>query len=209
MMDSNAGPCVFLVDDDSSVRKALKRVLVAKGFNVAVFSSAADFLTSYDPNIEGCLVLDINMPDMDGIELQNFLVDHDSILPIIFLTGHGDIPMSVSAMRHGAADFLTKPADTDLLVTAISRAFDKSRLDHQALLERLAIKRRLALLTVRERQVLEHLIGGRLNKQVAADLGTVEKTIKVHRSRIMEKMQVRSLVELARLCEQVGIKPAR
>ena len=207
-MDAGSEPCVFLVDDDSSVLRALKRALSTHGLKVAAYGSAHEFLASYDAGVEGCLVLDINMPGMSGLELQDVLVDHQCTLPIIFLTGHGDIPASVRAMKQGAADFLTKPADTEQLITTILKAFEKCRLDHQERAVRVSIEQRLALLTTRERQVLEHLIGGKLNKQVAADLGTVEKTIKVHRARIMEKMQVRSLAELVRLCERVGIKPA-
>jgi FixJ family two-component response regulator len=206
-MDAMAGPTVFLVDDDPSIRKAIKRMLDAAGLQVAAFDSAQAFLDAYDPGAEGCLVLDIRMPGIGGLELQDVLADRGSVLPIVFLTGHGDIPMSVLAMKHGAADFLTKPVGADQLLAAIRDAFEKGRLARSQRSARASIEDRLRSLTPREREVLEHLIGGKLNKQVAFDLGTVEKTIKVHRSRIMQKMQVRSLAELVRLCEAVGIKP--
>lgn len=207
-MSATSGPCVFIVDDDPSVLKAMARVLDAGGLKVAAFDSARAFLDAYDGDAEGCLVLDVEMPGMDGLELQDALAAHGCTLPIVFLTGHGDIPMSVRAMKHGAADFLTKPADVGLLIAAIEKAFATSRRAHEEHVARAAIEQRLQLLTLRERQVLEHLIGGKLNKQVAADLGTVEKTIKVHRARVMQKMQVRSLAELVRLCERAGIRPA-
>lgn len=201
------GPTVFLVDDDPSILKALNRMLGAAGFDVATFDSAQAFLDAYDPEADGCLVLDIRMPGIGGLELQDVLADRGSVLPIVFLTGHGDIPMSVMAMKHGAADFLTKPVGADHLLAAIRDAFEKCRLSRMQRSARASIEDRLRSLTPREREVLEHLIGGKLNKQVAFELGTVEKTIKVHRSRIMQKMQVRSLAELVRLCEAVGLKP--
>lgn len=207
-MSATPGPRVFVVDDDPSVLKAMERVLDAAGLDVAAFDSARAFLEAYDEDVEGCLVLDVKMPGMDGLELQDVLAAHGCTLPIVFLTGHGDIPMCARAMQHGAADFLTKPADAGLLIAAIGKAFGTSRRAHEERAAKVAIEQRLRLLTLRERQVLEHLIGGKLNKQVAADLGTVEKTVKVHRSRVMQKMQVRSLAELVRLCERAGITPA-
>jgi FixJ family two-component response regulator len=203
-----AGPKVFLVDDDPSVRKAIDRVLGAAGLQVASFDSAAAFLEAYDPECEGCLVLDVKMPGMDGMELQDALAARGCILPIVFLTGHGDIHMSVEAMKHGAADFLTKPVDAELLLGCVARAFEQCRLAREQRSARSSIEQRLGSLTAREREVLEHLIGGKLNKQVAYDLGTVEKTIKVHRARVMQKMQVRSVAQLVRLCEAAGVKPA-
>lgn len=203
---SEREPTVFLVDDDPSVLKGLRRLLVAAGLNVAAFDSPQEFLARHDAAVPGCLVLDIAMPGLNGLELQQALAARGSALPIIFLTGHGDIPMSVQAMKRGAVDFLTKPVDdTDLLV-AIRNAFEKDRMLRAGRAEVADIERRLATLTPREREVLAHIVFGRLNKQVAADLGTVEKTIKVHRARVMEKMQVRSLAELVRLAERVGLK---
>jgi FixJ family two-component response regulator len=207
-MSATAEPCVFVVDDSSSILRSMQRMLEASGMKVATFESADAFLDAFDPDAWGCLVLDVRMPGMGGEELQNLLAARGSALPIVFLTGHGNIPMSVRAMKHGAADFLTKPVEAEHLLAAVRAAFEKSRAARQERSARGAIDKRLAQLTAREREVLEHLIGGKLNKQVAFDLGTVEKTIKVHRSRIMQKMQVRSVAELVRLCEAAGIKPA-
>lgn len=209
-MNATGGPTVFLVDDDPSVLKSIKRMLDAAGLNVMACDSALAFLDAYDPaDAEGCLVLDVRMPGMGGLELQEILAERGCILPVIFLTGHGDIPMSVAAMKHGAADFLTKPVDAQHLLPTIRDAFEKCRLARLQRCAHASIEDRLRSLTPREREVLEHLIGGRLNKQVAFELGTVEKTIKVHRARIMQKMRVRSVAELVRLCEAVGVKPAR
>lgn len=197
---------VFLVDDDPSVLKGVRRLLVAAGLNVAAFNSPQEFLSRHDAEAPGCLVLDIAMPGLNGLELQQALAARGSVLPIIYLTGHGDIPMSVQAMKRGALDFLTKPVDDKDLLAAIRNAFEKDRMLRTARAEVAEIEQRLATLTSREREVLAHIVSGRLNKQVAADLGTVEKTIKVHRARVMEKMQVRSLAELVRLTERVGLK---
>jgi len=207
-MSNAPEPTVFLVDDDPSILKALKRLLDVAGMKVAAFDSAQAFLDAYDPEAEGCVVLDVRMPGIGGFELQDLLAERGCTLPIVFLTGHGDISMSVMAMKHGAADFLTKPVSSEQLLPAIRDAFAKCGVAHQQRSARNSIEDRLRSLTPREREVLEHLIGGKLNKQVAFDLGTVEKTIKVHRARVMDKMGVRSLAELVRLCETVGIKPA-
>lgn len=201
-------PTVFVVDDTASVRKAIERVLGAAGLQVASFDSARAFLDAYDPASDGCLVLDVKMPGMDGLALRDLLAARGCVLPIVFLTGHGDIPMSVQAMKLGAADFLTKPVDANRLLASIREAFEKCRLAREQRSARATIEDHLASLTAREREVLAHLIGGKLNKQVAFDLGTVEKTIKVHRARVMRKMQVRSVAELVRLCEAAGVKPA-
>lgn len=207
-MSAASGLCVFVVDDDPSVLKAMQRVLDAAGLQVATFDSARAFLDAYDDDAEGCLLLDIKMPGIDGLELQDVLAERRCTLPIVFLTGHGDIPMSVRAIKRGAVDFLTKPADSGRLIAVIENAFEIYQQTRAKRTERAAIERRLQSLTAREREVLEHLISGKLNKQVAADLGTVEKTIKVHRARVMQKMQVRSIASLVRLCELMGIKPA-
>jgi FixJ family two-component response regulator len=200
-------PTVFVVDDDSSVRKALSRLLHSAGLKVAAFPSAEEFLRAAGPNPPGCLVLDVSMPGLNGMELQQALAKRASGLPVIFLTGRGDIPMSVRAMKRGAVDFLTKPADEDELVRAVHRAIEKDRTGRQ---ERAAVadaQARLKTLTPREREVLEGVIRGQLNKQIAADLGTVEKTIKVHRARVMEKMGAQSVPELVRIAQRAGINP--
>ena len=202
---SNSAPTIFVVDDDASLLRAISRLLRSAGLNVETFSSPQEFLEVCDPCAAGCLVLDVAMPGVNGLELQQLLATKGAELPIIFLSGHGDIPMSVQAMKRGAVDFLTKPAnDTDLLA-AIRAAIEKDRANRQVRAELAGIQQRLATLTPREREVLPHIISGKLNKQVAADLGIVEKTVKVHRARIMEKMKVRSLAELVRLAERAGI----
>ena len=197
---------VFLVDDDASVLKGLRRLLVAAGFEVAAFESPQLFLDGHDASAQGCLVLDLAMPGLNGMELQQALAARGSVLPIVFLTGHGDVPTSVQAMKRGAADFLTKPVDDKDLLAAIQNAFEKGRALRKDRSEAAEIERRLATLTPREREVLAHIVAGKRNKQVAIELGTVEKTIKVHRARAMEKMQARSLAELVRLAERAGIR---
>ena len=198
-------PTVFVVDDDAAVLKSLSRLLRSARLAVATFSSPREFLDRHDPNAPGCLVLDVAMPGLNGLELQQSLIARGNELAIIFLTGHGDIPMTVKAIKHGAVDFLTKPVDHDDLLKAVLAAIEKDRLQRQARAEVAEIRQRLAALTPREREVLEHVIAGRLNKQIAADLGTVEKTIKVHRARVMEKMKVHSVAELVRLAGRAGV----
>jgi FixJ family two-component response regulator len=198
---------VFLVDDEPSVLKAVARLLRSSGFNVETFRSPQEFLDGYDPNTTGCLVLDVAMPGLNGLDLQEALCSKAIELPIIFLTARGDIPMSVKAMKRGAVDFLQKPANDEELLQAIRTGIDRDVANRQVRADRLGIEQRLATLTAREKEVLRHIISGKPNKQVGADLGVVEKTIKVHRGRIMTKMNVRSLAELVRVTERAGIKP--
>jgi FixJ family two-component response regulator len=202
-----AVPTVFVVDDDVRVLKALSRLLRSANLNPVTFASPQQFLNRFDPKVPGCLVLDVDMPGLDGLELQQALVAKRSDLPIIFLTGHGDIPMSVRAMKHGAIDFLTKPVRKEDLLQAIRLALETDHVNRQARAEFNDIRQRLATLTPREREVLEHVLLGQLNKQIAADLGASETTIKIHRGRVMEKMNAHSLAELVRLGERVGIRP--
>jgi FixJ family two-component response regulator len=197
-------PTIFIVDDDAAVRKSLARLLRSAGLAVDTFASPREFLDRHDPNTPGCLVLDVSMPGLNGLELQEALIAGGHELAIVFLTGHGDIPMSVEAMKRGAVDFLTKPVNDDDLLNAVRAATEKDRLQRQARAEVADIRQRLATLTPREREVLQHLITGQLNKQIAADLGTVEKTIKVHRARVMEKMKVHSVAELVHFAGRVG-----
>jgi FixJ family two-component response regulator len=202
-----ANSTIFVVDDDVGVLKGLKRLLQACGYEVLGFSSPQRFLAEHDPSLPGCAVLDVAMPGLDGLEVQEKLAELGSARPIIFLTGNGDIPTSVRAMKAGAVDFLTKPVQRDALLAAIERAAAQ---DAEARRERKAldaINSRLETLTRREREVLEQVAAGRLNKQIAADLGTVEKTIKVHRGRMMSKLGLRSVADLVRLTERVGIAP--
>ena len=197
---------MFVVDDDSSVRKALSRLLQSAGLKVAVFASAEEFLRTSGANPSaGCLVLDVAMPGLNGMDLQQAMAQQASPLPIIFLTGRGDIPMSVRAMKRGAVDFLTKPADEEALIRAVQRAIERDRTARQERAAIAEVQARLLSLTPREREVLEGVIRGQLNKQIAADLGTVEKTIKVHRARVMEKMQAESVPELVRLAQRGGL----
>jgi len=200
-----SAPTVFLVDDDIAVLKALSRLLRSAGFAVDTFISAQAFLDADRAAAAGCVVLDVAMPGLGGLALQQALAACGSHLPIVFLTGHGDIDMGVQAMKVGAADFLTKPVDDARLIDAVANAIERNRLALRASAEVDEIRLRLATLTAREREVLALVVSGRMNKQVAAELGTAEKTIKAHRGRVMTKMQVRSLAELVRLADRAGI----
>jgi FixJ family two-component response regulator len=195
---------VFVVDDDLSVRRALTRLLRAGGYEVRSFGSARSFLGDQDTQTPGCLLLDIAMPGLNGIELQRRLTDDAYPHPIVFLTGQGDIRTCAEAMKRGAIDFLTKPIEEARLLAAVEQALKLDRVRRVAAATRRSLEQRLVLLTRRERQVLEHVVAGRLNKQIAADLGTCEKTIKVHRAHVMAKMQARSLAELVRLTAGIG-----
>jgi len=199
---------VFVVDDDPAVLKALTRLLQSQAYGVQAFSSPQDFLERHDPATPGCLVLDVTLPVISGLELQQKLAASGAERAIVFITGQGDIPTSVRAMKAGAVDFITKPFGDEQLFAAIRAAIEKDRAMRQARAERCSIERRLATLTSREREVLERVVAGQLNKVIAADLGTVEKTIKVHRGRVMQKMGAVSLAELVRIADRAGIKPA-
>lgn len=196
---------VFLVDDDPSILRALTRLLRVGGHQVSAFRSPRDFLAQHDAAVPGCVVLDLAMPGLNGLELQAALAAAGSQRPIVFISGHGDVPSSVRAMKAGAVDFLTKPVSQENLLAAIQRAIECDRVMRQTRAELQAIDERLNRLTPREREVLQHVVAGQLNKQIAADLGTVEKTVKVHRSRVMEKMGVRSLADLVRIAERIGL----
>jgi FixJ family two-component response regulator len=196
---------VFLVDDDPGVLTALSRIVRAFGYDSRTFLSPSDFLREHDPAIPGCAILDLTMPEVNGLELQQRLVQADIKRPIIFLSGHADIPASVRAMKAGAIDFLVKPVRRDELLSAIARAEEHDAAARATANRQEAINNRLSRLTPRERQVLDHVVLGALNKQIAATLGTVEKTIKVHRGRMMAKMEVRSVADLVRMVEQVGV----
>lgn len=197
---------VFVVDDDASVRKALTRLMASAGYAVDTFASARDFLEhGHYQDTPGCVVLDIRMPGLSGLDLQQELKACTPPLPIIFITGHGDVPTSVRAMKDGAVDFLTKPVDDRDLLSVVAQAVARNlaaRAQHAALRE---LQRRAETLTPREREVMVLVVRGLLNKQVAAELGTVEKTIKVHRARVLQKMGVESLAELVRAAEKLGM----
>ena len=204
-MSSSLGPTVFVVDDYAPGRRSISRLFRAAGFAVTAFASAQEFLAQYDPETPGCLVLDLAMPAVSGLELQGMLADRGSLLPIIFLTAHGDIPKSVQAMKRGATDFLTKPVNDEDLLAAVRAAIEKHRALRRDQAELSEIRARLATLTPREREVLEYVVAGKLNKQIAGDLGTVEQTVKIHRAHVMQKMRVQSVAELVRITERCGI----
>jgi FixJ family two-component response regulator len=205
----NRSATVVIVDDDPSVLLALSRLLRSAGWNTATFASPDEFLSRYDLAQPGCLLLDVAMPGLNGLQLQLRLSERGCLLPIIFLTGRGNIPTSVRAMKAGAIDFLTKPVRDKALLEAIQVAVEKDRLARRARAEAASIAGRLGALTPREQEVLRHVIAGRLNKQIASDLGTTEQTIKVHRARVMEKMGVGSVAELVRVTERAGFRPTR
>ncbi|WP_168788436.1 response regulator transcription factor [Paraburkholderia aromaticivorans] len=197
---------VFLVDDDERVRCALARLLRASGYLVESFDSPEAFLDRADlASVPACLVLDLQMPGMSGLEVQRNL---NQLLPIIFLTGHGGVGSSVEAMKGGALDFLPKPVCQSLLFAAVDRALECACIEWAKRCEKAELQERVNLLTHREREVMALLLTGRLNKQVASELGAAEKTIKIHRARVMKKMKVRSIAELVRLAEKVGVDAA-
>lgn len=198
------GFTAFLVDDDPGVLKALSRIVRTAGYDSVCYSSPQDFLREYDPSTPGCVILDLTMPELDGLELQQRLAGAGDEVPIIFLSGQGDIPASVRAMKAGAIDFLVKPVNRETLLSAIEQARERDGKARQARCEWQSIEDKLARLTRREREVLDHVVKGRLNKQIAAELGTVEKTIKVHRGRMMAKLEVQSVADLVRLAERIN-----
>ena len=207
MQMNEPAPTVYLVDDDADLLTAIARLLESAALKVATFESPQAFLEGHDRGTLGCLVLDLAMPGLNGLQLQQVLEQQGSTLPIVFLTGRGDIAASVQAMKHGAADFLTKPVDGAVLIAAIHEALARDRALRPAQLERERTVKCLATLTERERQVLESIVAGRLNKQIAAELGTTEKTIKFHRGNLMRKMGVRVVADLVKLAERAGVGP--
>jgi FixJ family two-component response regulator len=201
---------VFLVDDDASVRRALVRLIKSAGHNVQAFASAQEFLGAKPGSHEaGCLVLDVRMPGLTGIDLQRELGAMNRNLPIVFITGHGDIPMSVKAMKAGAVDFLQKPVKDKDLLEAIEQSLARAARDQSERKGIAQIRKRVESLTPRELEVMALVVTGMLNKQIAFKLGTVEKTIKVHRARVMDKMGVDSIAELVRLTEKINIPSAK
>jgi FixJ family two-component response regulator len=202
-------PTIFVIDDDASVRKSLSRLLRSAGYTTETFASAEEFLGRDHYNGIGCLLLDVQMPGLSGMGLQKELNRADYHMPIIFITGHGDIPMGVEAMKKGAVDFLTKPFPDKELLQAVEKAIEKDSYGRAEYEETLDIRRRMDRLTPRENEILRYIITGMLNKQIAYDLKIAEKTVKIHRSRIMEKLEIDSVAELVRLAEKAGIEPAK
>jgi len=204
-----ASPMVFVVDDDASVRDGLRRLISSVGLGVEVFASAQAFLRARRPDAPGCLVLDVRLPGLSGLDLQRELADTDAALPIIFLTGHGDVPMSVRAMKAGAVEFLTKPFREQDLLDAIRNAIERDRAARGDRRELIELRSRYESLTPRERDVLRGIVAGLLNKQIAGELGTSEVTVKEQRGHLMRKMEAGSVAELVRQAARLGITPAR
>ena len=201
-------PTVFVIDDDASMRRALSYLLAAAGYKVETFSSAKAFLTRENYEGVGCILLDVRMPGLSGMELQEKLIRSAYSMPIIFLTGHGEVAMGVQAMKKGAVDFLTKPCDDEQLLAAIRTAIEKALQARAHFEEAKEIHSRIELLTPREKEILRYVITGMLNKQIAARLGIAEITVKIHRGRIMEKLSTESVADLVRLAEKAGIEPS-
>ena len=200
-------PTIFVIDDDDSVRTSLTRLLRSAGLTVEAFPSGEAYLERPPHYGHGCIVLDVCMTGLSGTELQTHLVQRGCDLPIIFLTGHGSIPMGVEAMKQGAADFLTKPVDDVVLLQTIQQALARHESAFRQRTEVAAVRERLGTLTPRELDVLRCVLTGALNKQIASRLGIAEKTVKVHRGRVMEKLAVRSVAELVRVCAAAGVSP--
>jgi len=198
---SNAKPTIHVVDDDASFRTAITRLLRAAGYESRCYPSAVEFLAAAPGAAPGCVLLDLHMPGPSGLDLQEALAKAEHPLPVVFLTGHGDIPTSVQAMREGAEDFLTKPVKKETLLPAIERALARDTRERAARAQQHEWQARYDTLTPREREVMALVVSGMLNKQIAGDLGTVERTVKAHRAQVMEKMQVTSLADLVRIAE--------
>jgi len=203
----DANPVVFIVDDDSSVRRSLERLIQSVGLTAKSFASAAQFLQSGHREQTGCLVLDVRMPEISGLELQEKLTQAGILLPIIFISGHGTVPMSVRAMKAGAMDFLQKPFDEQDLLDAVYRAIDRCSREQAQREELKELEARIRSLTPKEHEVFSWVITGMLNKNIADRLSTAEKTIKVHRASIMKKMGAQSVADLVRMAEKAGIHP--
>ena len=204
-----ADSVVFVVDDDSSVRESIKSLIKSVGLRVETFETAQQFLQSKRLEAPGCVVLDVRLPGLSGLDLQRELAAHNITLPIIFITGYGDIPMSVSAMKAGALEFLTKPFRDQDLLDAIQQALERDRTARRRRTEIAELRERFDSLTSREREVMGLVVAGLLNKQIAGELGTSEITIKIHRSQVMKKMGAGSLAELVRMTEKLGIPAAK
>ena len=198
-------PAVFVIDDDPSMRSALDDLLRSVGLDVILSSSAQEFMQAVRPDAPGCLVLDVRLPGMSGLTFQQELAKAGITLPVIFITGHGDVPMTVRAMKAGAAEFLTKPFDHQVLLDAVHAAIERDRARRRDAVSLADLKARYQELTERERQVMEFVVAGRANKQIAAELGLSLVTVKVHRGQVMRKMLARSVAELVRMADRLGV----
>src|SRR5215475_11373458 len=203
MMDAEA--LVFIVDDDAPMRESLQNLLRSVGLRVEAFASAQEFLHHTRPDVPSCLVLDVRLPGISGLELQQRLAEGDMAMPIIFITGHGDIPMTVQAMKAGAVEFLSKPFRDQALLDAIQQALARDRQAREQLAQSEELRRRYGALTPREREVMALVVAGLLNKQIAGELGTSEASVKVHRQHVMAKMGASSLAALVRMADRLGI----
>jgi len=205
LLISELKPTIFIIDDDASMRMALSYLLQSADYEVEAFASAEDFLEREHYDGVGCIILDVRMPGLSGIDLQEKLTGFDYRMPIIFLTGHGELSMGVQAMKKGAIDFLTKPCDDEQLLGAVRHAIEKDMLARRSYREKQEIRRRLERLTRREQEIFRYVIAGMLNKQIAAHLGIAEQTVKIHRGRIMEKLSAESVADLVRLAAKADI----
>lgn len=205
---SDAQPIVFVVDDDASIRDAVRRLISTIGLRVETFGSTAEFLNAVRPDAPACLVLDVRLPDSSGLELQHDLAEANIQIPIIFITGHADVPMTVRAMKAGAVEFLTKPFRGQELLDAIQAAITRDRIAWSERAQIKELRDRYETLTAREKEVLALVVSGLLNKQIGAELGTSELTVKTHRGRVMQKMQADSLADLVRMYERLKLSPA-
>jgi len=203
----NTKGTVYLVDDDEALRRATTRLLSACGYTVKSYASAEEYLATLDPMASGCLLLDLRMPGQSGLELQKFLVSRRIALPIVFLTGHADVPTSVLGMKQGAVDFLQKPVREEDLVAALDRALSLDKETRVEKVEIVELQNRYNTLTPREREVLTEMVAGLRNKQTAFTLGIAERTVKLHRSRVLEKMSAPTLPDLVRMAEKLGLGP--
>jgi FixJ family two-component response regulator len=202
---SEPGPVIFVVDDDLSVREGLTSLFRSVGLSVETFGSAQEFLTCQRPDVPSCLVLDVRLPGLSGLDLQHEMAVAQINMPVIFITGYGDIPMTVQAMKAGAAEFLTKPFRDQDLLDAVQQALECDRVDRRQRAELAALRQRYDVLTPRERDVMHLVVSGLLNKQIAAELGTSEITVKVHRGQVMRKMHAASFADLIKMAEKLTV----